>query len=124
MTTYARSGPSFSFNYGIITVIRSFNHLIRGRMYTDAQICPWNYSHRCSPLSSCLHYFLVLYLGNIDEAFILLYKEMYYRHMMANPKMHQLMTVEQRVASFNTYTELFNHLLSTSHSFERTNCYL
>lgn len=48
-----------------------------------------------------------------DKTFILLYKEMYYRQLMANAKAHQLITVDQRIASFETYKALFDELLST-----------
>lgn len=48
-----------------------------------------------------------------DKAFNLLYKEMFYRHVMANPKAHQMITLEQRQSSFQTYTDLFDYLLGT-----------
>ncbi|XP_049850278.1 eukaryotic translation initiation factor 3 subunit L-like [Schistocerca gregaria] len=46
-----------------------------------------------------------------DEIFILLYKEMYYRHLFANQKLHQGLTLEHRIASWKNYTEIFDFLL-------------
>lgn len=51
-----------------------------------------------------------------DKAFNLLYKEMFYRHVMANPKAHQMITLEQRQSSFQTYTDLFDYLLEREDS--------
>jgi translation initiation factor 3 subunit L len=51
-----------------------------------------------------------------DKAFNLLYKEMFYRHVMANPKAHQMITLEQRQSAFQTYIELFDYLLNRSDS--------
>jgi hypothetical protein len=83
------------------------------RIITDKQIPDFDFD---ANLMCSLRLQLRLYCSNLlktDKTFVLLYKEMYYRHILANPKAHQTLTLEQRQASFQTYIELFDFLLST-----------
>jgi hypothetical protein len=60
-------------------------------------------------------------MSTLDASFVLLYKELYYRHLYS--KAHQQITVEHRVGSFQNYVALFDYLLSAlNHGFEHLHC--
>ncbi len=47
-----------------------------------------------------------------DQPFLILYKELYYRHIYA--RIQGGPTIEQRFESYYNYCQLFNHILSTN----------
>lgn len=49
-----------------------------------------------------------------DQPFLILYKELYYRHIYA--RIQGGPTIEQRFESYYNYCQLFNHILSNYHS--------
>lgn len=48
-----------------------------------------------------------------DQPFLILYKELYYRHIYA--RIQGGPTIEQRFESYYNYCQLFNHILSMDH---------
>ena len=52
----------------------------------------------------------VLPLVDDDQPFLILYKELYYRHIYA--RIQGGPTIEQRFESYYNYCQLFNHILS------------
>lgn len=46
----------------------------------------------------------------VDQTFLILYKELYFRHIYA--RVQQGPTIEQMFESYYNYCDLFNHILS------------
>lgn len=51
---------------------------------------------------------LILFLFFLDQVFLTLYRELYYRHIYAR----LTPTLEQRFHSYENYCDLFNYILS------------